>query len=87
MDTVTAARREIWKRPSDRQLAERQLVVLRRMACRFLIERGRPAKRSDVDDFLLSYWWRLDDDVHDLLDALARSRCRRGRDGARRIGR
>lgn len=43
---------------------------LRRAARRFLQDRGRPARLVDVDRYLLGYWWRLPDDVHDRLGAI-----------------
>ncbi|GMU73738.1 MAG: hypothetical protein DYH14_09110 [Betaproteobacteria bacterium PRO3] len=52
----------------------RRLRALRRAAQRFLIERGRPARTVDADRYLLAYWWRLDDEVHDRLDAIDRRR-------------
>jgi hypothetical protein len=52
----------------------RQLRQLRREARRFLQDRGRPARLPDVDKFLLGFWWRLPDDVHDRLDAIDRGR-------------
>jgi len=67
---------EFWRRPTERERALRELSDLRRAACRFLTERGRRARRSDVDDLLLTFWWRLPDDVHELLDGQVRSRRR-----------
>lgn len=74
---ATAIACETWRRPTDRERAAKKLAGLRRAACRFLIERGRPARRRDVDELLLTFWWRLPDDVHDLL--VERSQRPRGR--------
>jgi len=51
-----------------------RLRRLRREARRFLQDRGRPARLVDVDRYLLGYWWRIDDELHDRLDAIDRGR-------------
>lgn len=66
---------EVWIRQHRTPTAARcKLASLRGAARRYLQERGRRARREDVDELLLTFWWRLPDDVHDLLGDRERSR-------------